>query len=183
MLTQLRSLIDSDTEDASDTEIEQMRIELTALTDLVTQINKNTTPAIQEIVAVPEGNFVFIVMAMTDDDPLLIDVHESIKRACKATGYDAQRVDDTFDGTEIPHKILNNIKLASIIVADLTHARPNTYYELGYAHAYDKRAIITVRENTTVHLDVNAYQRIIYKNTTELERKLTEALKSFRFRN
>lgn len=180
MLTQLRSLIDSDTEDASDTEIEQMRVELTALTDLVAQINKNTTPAVQEIAAAPEGDFVFIVMAMTDDDPLLIDVHESIKRACKATDYDAQRIDDTFHGTELPHKILNNIKLASVVVADLTHARPNTYYELGYAHAYNKKTIITVRENNPVHFDVNAYQRIIYKNSTELERKLTEALKLHR---
>jgi guanylate kinase len=180
MLTQLRSLIDSDTEDASDTEIEQMRVELTALTDLVTQINKNTTPSIHELGAVPEGDFVFIVMAMIKDDDLLIAAHESIKRACAATGYDAHRIDDTYYGSEIPPKILNNIKLASIVVADLTLERPNTYFELGYAVAYNKNVIITARENTVVHFDVNAYQRIIYKNARELERELTDVLRSKR---
>lgn len=176
MLTQLKSLIESESDDPTDTDIEKIKVELIALNEIIDQINKNTTPKISHLKDISEKDFVFIVMAMLDEDPLLVDVHECIKRACSTVKLNAQRVDDKYHGSEIPHKVLNNIKLASIIIADLTHARPNSYYELGYAHAYGKKVIITAREGTKVHFDVEAFERIIYKNTTELEKRLITIL-------
>lgn len=50
------------------------------------------------------------------------------------------------EGT-INSAILDHIESARLIVADLTHERPNCYYEVGYAHAKGVQVLLTARED------------------------------------
>lgn len=52
-----------------------------------------------------------------------------------------KRADDDSNPGEITPAIITSILEADLIVADLTDANPNVYYELAVAHAYGKPTI------------------------------------------
>ncbi len=119
-------------------------------------------------------DFVFIIMAMLDNEPILEDIHSTFKRVCIANKLNAERVDDDFGFILINLKILNHIKLAEFIIADLTFERPNCYYEIGYSHAMNKKVILTAKKGTKIHFDVSSFPVIYYNSMVELEYKLNE---------
>lgn len=145
------------------------------ISDLETAVtNSNIT-----LQAESEPNYVFIVMAMVEDDPQLIDVLNTMKRACHSLGKKAERVDDYIHKNEITEKMLGSIKSAEYVITDLTHSRPNVYYELGYAHAYGKDVIITAKRGTKLHFDIRNRNVLFYTSLTELENILIEYIKKY----
>jgi nucleoside 2-deoxyribosyltransferase len=79
---------------------------------------------------------------MDPQDDSLTDICNTIKSACAEFGVDAIRVDDIEHQDRITDRILEGIASSEFIVADLTGERPNVYYEIGYAHALNKRPIL-----------------------------------------
>ena len=65
-----------------------------------------------------------------------------------------------------------------ILISDVTHERPNVYYELGYAHALEKEVIILARDGTPLHFDIKDYNVIFYSNLTQLEARLAIRLQA-----
>jgi len=145
------------------------------ISDLETALVNSNATLSSEI----QDNYVFIVMAMIDEDPQLIDVLNTIKRTCKELGKVAERVDDYIHKNEITDKMLGSIKTAEYVIADLTHSRPNVYYELGYAHAYGKNVVLTAKTGTKLHFDIRNYNVLFYTTLTELERKLSEYMRKY----
>lgn len=119
-----------------------------------------------------QPNYVFIIMAMIKHDPQLEDIHNAIKRACIYSGLRAERVDDISYVGGITDKVIGSIKCAQFIIADLTHSRPNVYYELGYAHALKKKVLLTAKVGTKPHFDIQGEKIIFYDNTSMLEREI-----------
>lgn len=113
-------------------------------------------------------NYAFLLMAMSRD-PHLEDTHHTVLRVCQDLGVQAERVDDIDYSGEITEKVLGSIKVASLIIADLTHERPNVYYEIGYADALGKPLLLLAREGTKLHFDLQGRRVEFYRNQTELE--------------
>ena len=63
---------------------------------------------------------------------------------------------------------------AYLVVADLTHERPNVYFELGYARGLSKTIITTARDGTPLHFDVKDWTCTFYNDSRVLERHLHE---------
>jgi nucleoside 2-deoxyribosyltransferase len=61
------------------------------------------------------------------------------------------------------------IEGARFVVADLTHERPNVYFELGYARGLGKTVVTIAREGTAVHFDVKDWTYIPYIDSRLLE--------------
>jgi hypothetical protein len=74
---------------------------------------------------------------------------EAIVPALEACDLEARRVDKHNRGGLLKSEIIQFIQSADIIVADLTHERPNVYLEIGYAMGIDKfrNLILTVRDD------------------------------------
>jgi len=121
-----------------------------------------------------EKGFLFIIMAMLKNEPILDDIHSTFQRTCEIYNLRAKRVDDDFDFQQINLKVLNDIKLSEFIIADLTFGRPNCYYEIGYAHALNKKVILTAYKETEIHFDISPFPVIRYNSMSELEKKLKE---------
>ena len=47
-----------------------------------------------------------------------------------------------------------------LVVADLTHERPNAYFELGYARGLGKTVITIARRDSNIHFDVKDWTYI-----------------------
>lgn len=117
----------------------------------------------------------FVVMSFRDDDHNHNDSYEyGIKRVVEECGYKCARTTDQDYNSSIYDQIVLNIQKARFVIGNLTHARPNCYYEVGYAHAMGKDVILVAREeDKDIHFDVRHYNIIIYRGSiSALEQSL-----------
>jgi len=122
-----------------------------------------------------DPKLVFVITAFKSD---MEPVYEAIEAAVSNFSLSAKRVKDIVGDYRITDKILNLLSQAKYVVADLTHERPNVYFELGYARGLGKTVITTVRKGTTVHFDVKDWTYIEYDDSRTLERELMKRLKA-----
>jgi hypothetical protein len=116
-----------------------------------------------------ESTLVFVIMPFTDDmDPIF----EGVRDAGEAVGLAVKRVKDVQGDYRITDQIIQMITDARLVVADLTHERPNVYFELGFARGLEKTVITIARHGTTVHFDVKDWTYISYVDSRLLERDI-----------
>ncbi len=89
-------------------------------------------------------------------------------------GLRAQRVKDVKGDYRITDQILKMIGQARLIVTDLTHERPNVYFELGYARGLGKTVVTLIRDGHKAHFDVQDWTYISYTDSRPLEDALRE---------
>jgi nucleoside 2-deoxyribosyltransferase len=109
-----------------------------------------------------------------ETDPAFLAIAE----AAKAVGLRAEGVKNVQGDYRITDKILTMIGQARFVVADLTHERPNVYFELGYARGLGKTVITLLRAGAIPHFDVNDWVYLEYFDSRPLEADLLER---FRF--
>lgn len=74
----------------------------------------------------------FIVMSFAPESR---EAFDAMKRACETCNIRAVRVDQEMSSGPIMERIIGHLKEANYVIADLTGARPNVYYEIGYFDA------------------------------------------------
>lgn len=122
--------------------------------------------------------FAFVVMPFDSDfdDIYLL----GIKPAAEAAGYYCERLDEQiFDETMLA-RIYNQIGKADIVIGDMTGRNPNVFYEIGYAHALNKRTVLLTKESSDIPFDLTHHFHIVYEGKiTNLNQKLTERLRHY----
>jgi hypothetical protein len=128
-----------------------------------------------------EANAAFIMMAFNDSTGAALtveDIYNAIKRGSESAGIRAHRADDVEHSGLINSVIVDHIKRNRFLICDLTHERPNVYYELGFAHGLQKEVVLTASTGSNIHFDIAGYNIILYKNLTELEKKLCRRIEA-----
>lgn len=115
-----------------------------------------------------EPNLVFVIMSFSED---MDDTYATIKDECNKLGLKATRADEIVGSGTIIRDVVSLIEDAEFIVCDLTHERPNVYYELGYAHGVGNEAdeiLLIARTGTDFHFDISHLRIITYRSTEHL---------------
>ena len=102
---------------------------------------------------------------------------DAIQAAATAVGLRAERVKDVPGDYRITDRIMSSIRRAKLVVVDLTHERPNVYFELGFARGLGKTVITIMRAGTEPHFDVRDWTYLTYVDSRPLERDLVERFK------
>lgn len=120
------------------------------------------------------GNDVTLVFVICSFAPEMEPVYAAIAAAASRVGLRAERVKDVQGDHRPVETILEKIRRARLVVADLTHERPNVYFELGYARALGKTVVTLLRAGTAVHFDVRDWVYLEYFDSRPLEGDLIE---------
>ena len=139
------------------------------------------SPPIPDASKIEEANAAFIIMAFSEQSASglpLVDIHAAIKRGCQVNSVEAHRADEVEHSGSITDLILKQIKTHRFLISDVTHERPNVYYEIGYAHGMQKEVVLTAYRETKVHFDIASHNVIFYSSGTELEERVAKRLRA-----
>jgi hypothetical protein len=120
----------------------------------------------------------FMLMWMDRERPELDAVHQMVKETFGEFGIQAYRADEIETGVRITDVVLEHIRRAEYLFADLSGERPNVYYELGYAHALKKQAILYRCAGTPLHFDLRVHNVPEYRNVFDLRDQLRRRLRA-----
>lgn len=124
-----------------------------------------------EILEDVKGKYAFFICPMENEE---VDHNYGyvVKPTVRQFQFEIQRVDEISHTGIITDQILSAISRSRFIIADLTDARPNCYYEVGYAHALGKPVIILAKEGTTRHFDISTHKWNFWRSYKDLKPKL-----------
>ncbi len=107
---------------------------------------------------------------------------EVIQKEAAAAGYEVTRINEKAGPGVIFQDMQREIEQAEIVIAEITPANPNVFYELGYAHALGKPTILLAQRDAALPFDIRSYRVVFYNDTTggktEVERNLRRYLEA-----
>ena len=81
-----------------------------------------------------------------------------VKPSLRNHGLNVARADEIRRAGLLTETITDAIAASKCVVADLTMARPNSYYEFGYAHALERLSLVIAKEGTERHFNVYTHR-------------------------
>ncbi|MED3538282.1 hypothetical protein ABEX53_17280 [Bacillus toyonensis] len=107
-----------------------------------------------------------------------------IEPVCNEFEFEVIRVDKINSVDRIDNTIIEHLKTAELVIADMTEHNPNAFYEMGFRHALGKPLIPIMEEETKIPFDVANLRTITYA-TNDLDKaetakqRLRETITSF----
>lgn len=161
------------------------RIGTECTTELIKEIrfDKATMQAksLMEKLMLPPKRQIFVIMKFEDE--ILDSAYKGVIRPLgEEFEYQVIRIDDIEDSGMITAQIIESIAESEIVLADLTGARPNCYYETGVAYATGRELILTVKGKEKVHFDLSVHRFIRWKTEHDLRTQLRQRLEAIQAR-
>jgi len=113
---------------------------------------------------------VFVVMpfAKRFDDVYVIGIREVAQKL----GWAVERADDIQSNAQILELIEQKLRDAALVIADLSTANPNVFYEVGYAHAVGTATIVLSAATERTPFDLQSFNQVRYESLIDLRTKL-----------
>ncbi len=117
-------------------------------------------------------------VAMQFSEPYNEVYRDAIKPLIEEIGYEPVRADEISQPGIILNDIWSQLTEASVVIAEVTDANPNVYYEIGVAHALGKPTILLALKGTRLPFDLGPHRCIYYENSIPGRARLIESLRS-----
>lgn len=118
---------------------------------------------------------VFVVMQFSEPYQQLYS--EVIQPVTEEFGLQAYHAGEVFGPGVILQDIVKGIIESKIVIAEVTPANQNVFYELGYAHALGKPTILLAERGKPLPFDITGYRCLFYENSIGGKRQVEEALR------
>jgi hypothetical protein len=129
-------------------------------------LDVGTTPAGEPV----KRKNVFVAMPFMEEfeDVYQFGIYSTIRKC----GYMCEKVDESAFVGNIVERIMDGIRTAEFVVADLSLERPNVYLEVGYAWGMNKPVLLLAREGQRLHFDLSHHKCLFYKSIGKLAESL-----------
>jgi nucleoside 2-deoxyribosyltransferase len=77
----------------------------------------------------------------------------------------------------ILHDIAQGVVDSKIVVAEITPANQNVFYELGYAHALGKPTILLAEPGKQLPFDISGHRVLFYENSIAGKKQVEDGLR------
>ena len=133
-------------------------------------LNVGTRPAAEPA----KKKSVFVAMPFVEEceDVYQFGIYSTIRRC----GYICEKVDESVFAGNIVDRIMDGIRNAEFIIADLTLEKPNVYLEVGYAWGMNKPVLLVAREGQRLHFDLSHHKCLFYKTIGRLAESLEKTV-------
>lgn len=117
---------------------------------------------------------VFVAMPFTEEfeDVYQFGIYSTIRRC----GYIYEKVDESVFAGSIIDRIMDGIRNAEFVIADLTLEKPNVYLEVGYAWGMNKPVMLIARDGQRLHFDLSHHKCLFYKTIGKLAETLEKTV-------
>lgn len=117
----------------------------------------------------------FVVMQFSGFEELYTDVIEPTVKQFRLQPY---RADQVYGPGSVLEDIIRGIETAQIVIAEITPANENVFYEVGYAHALKKPTILLAdkKDRQKLPFDLSGFRVLFYENSIGGKRKVQEGL-------
>jgi hypothetical protein len=144
---------------------------------VLNQDTKDVDKLAHDVVSLSERIFtphnVFPIMPFTTD---FDDVFASYREVCKSFKFDAERTDKSETTERIVPRIIEGIRSAAFVIADISEVSPNVYYEIGFAQGLGKPLVLTAKKGTKLPFDVIDVPVIFWRNQEDLKEQLRKRI-------
>jgi hypothetical protein len=104
-------------------------------------------------------------------------IENAVRAVTEPCAVECLRLDDDQRGGRIIGRLEQELRDCDMCIADLSGGRCNVMWEVGYAMALDKPAILVSHGEIDLHFDLHDVQHVKYQRT-QLKRTLTDPLRS-----
>jgi hypothetical protein len=120
-------------------------------------------------------------VAMQDSEPFDPFYRELRRPQAEQAGFQLVRIEEKNGPAVIFEDLEREIEQAGMVIAEISPANANVFYELGYAHALGKPTILLARSGTDRPFDIRSDRAVFYNDTIggkPVERSLQKHLES-----
>jgi hypothetical protein len=117
----------------------------------------------------------FVVMQFGGEyDEVYSDV---VKEVCKTYEVNVLRADEVSGPGLIIGDIVRELAASQLVIADITPANANVYFEVGYALALAKPTILLAQKGTVLPFDVAGFRTLFYEDSIGGKKRLEDGLR------
>lgn len=132
------------------------------------------------------AGYIFVAMPFAKEfDPVYDAIEDALERVRESDkdvlGFQCYRADKELGGGIIMEEMLQKLKDAEIVIADLTGPNANVFYELGIAHMIkESKSVLLISQDDQLLFDVRSYRHFPYTidDLQHLQQRLINAVKT-----
>ena len=111
------------------------------------------------------------VTALLPEGKYFEAVNEVIERCSKEMGMQSARVASEFSKEKQRLAIVEQIRKAGMVIADISGRNPHVLYEVGIAHALGRKVVLLANHGEDFPFDRSSHRTIIYAGNLDLLRQ------------
>ena len=145
---------------------------LNRVTDDVAGLAEETISLAEEIIF-PRA--MFVAMSFGAE---FMPVFQAVEAVAKELDFRVERTDFSKSTERIIPRIHAGIRRSAFVVADVSTANPNVFYELGYAQALGRPVITTAKRGTRLPFDIVDLPVVFWDRPGDLTERLPELIRA-----
>jgi hypothetical protein len=164
---------------ALDTErrLHELECQVKGVAEAATVQATTPQPEVVTLASLKGKRLLFVIMPFAKDfDDVWLG---GIKRAASGTGFTPIRIDMITQSSEITDDIVQAIRMAELVVVDVTGNNPNVMFEFGFALALKKRHAVISQSAEYLPFDIKSLRTLSYRNSWQGVEALHKDLQAF----